>query len=115
MRRLLTVIVLALYLLPQIALAGGGPLGIDHKLHYDDSGIWKRSVQKDFQYVMVATVIGGSLALGDQNKLGDTFWRSFDALAVSAAGAQVLKWSFGRKRPSQTDNPNEFFKLGLSA
>jgi len=28
------------------ATAGGGPLGIDHRLHYDNSGIWKRSNQK---------------------------------------------------------------------
>jgi membrane-associated phospholipid phosphatase len=90
--------------------AAGGPLGIDHKLHYDNHGIWKRSTQKDLQYAMIATILGGSFALGDNNKLGDTFWRSMDAVAFSAAGSAALKMTFQRKRPSQTDNPNEFFK-----
>ena len=27
------------------ALASSGLLGIDHRLHYDNSGIWKRSNQ----------------------------------------------------------------------
>lgn len=97
-------------LIAPLAHAGGGPLGIDHKLHYDNSGIWKRSTQKDLAYATIITVIGGSFALGDQSKLGDTFWRSLDSLAVSGAGAQALKWTFQRKRPSQTDNPNDFFK-----
>ncbi len=93
-----------------MAQAAGGPLGIDHKLHYDNSGIWKRSTQKDLQYAMIVTVLGGAFALGDRDKLGDTFWRSVDAVAFSAAGAALLKVSFQRKRPSQTDNPNAFFR-----
>jgi membrane-associated phospholipid phosphatase len=109
MRRLIITLATALLMLPSLAFAGGGPLGIDHKLHYDNHGIWKRSVQKDFQVGLVATTIGGAFLLGDHNRLGDTFWRSFDALAVSAASAQALKWGVGRKRPSQTNNPNDFF------
>ncbi len=58
----------------------------------------------------IVTVVGGSLALGDQDKLGDTFWRSLDSMAVSAAIAQGGKWIFQRERPSQTDDPNRFFK-----
>jgi hypothetical protein len=30
--------------------AGGGPLGIDHVLSYDNSGIWKRSNQQALIY-----------------------------------------------------------------
>ena len=95
---------------PRIVLAGGGPFGIDHKVPYDNSGIWARGNQEFLIDATIVTVIGGSLALGDQDKLGDTFWRSFDSMAVSAAAAQAGKWVFQRKRPSQTDNPNEFFK-----
>jgi hypothetical protein len=29
------------------AWAGGGPFGIDHRVTYDDSGIWNRSIQKN--------------------------------------------------------------------
>ncbi len=104
------VLTLTACLLAPCAHAGGGPLGIDHKLHYDNHGIWKRSRQKDLQYATIATVIGGSFALGDQTRLGDTFWRSLDALTFSSASAAVLKLGFQRKRPSQTDNPNQFFQ-----
>jgi len=95
---------------PRTAFAGGGPFGIDHRVPYDNSGIWARSNQEVLIDATIVTVIGGSLALGDQDKLGDTFWRSFDSMAVSAAAAQAGKWVFQRKRPSQTDNPNDLFK-----
>ena len=95
---------------PASAEAGGGPFGIDHTVPFDDSGIWARSNQEALLDVTILTVIGGSLALGDQDKMGDTFWRSLDSMAMSAVVAQGGKWIFQRKRPSQTDNPNEFFK-----
>ncbi|MCW8808297.1 MAG: phosphatase PAP2 family protein, partial [Rhodanobacter sp.] len=90
--------------------ASGGPLGIDHRLHYDNSGIWKRSNQKAFMYGTILTVGAGALAFGDDNKLGDTFWRSVDAMAVSGLGAVAMKYTFQRERPSQTSDPNRFFQ-----
>ncbi len=90
--------------------AGGGPFGIDHRLAVDNSGIWARNNQKLLIGATIVTVVGGSLALGDQNKLGDTFWRSLDSMAVSAVIAQGGKLIFQRERPSQTDDPNQFFK-----
>lgn len=111
MRHVLLIAILALtMLLAPTAKAGSGPLGIDHPVHYDNSGIWKRSTQKDLQYVMVASVVGGAFALGDKTKLGDTFWRSLDAMTFSAASAQALKLTFQRERPSETNDPNQFFK-----
>ena len=109
-RFLLAIVPCAALLLPTMAAAAGGPLGIDHLVEYDNSGIWARSNQQLLVGATIATVIGGSLVLGDQDKLGDTFWRSFDSMAVSAVVAQGGKWVFQRKRPSQTDDPNEFFK-----
>jgi len=85
-------------------------LGIDHRVAFDNSGIWARSNQKFLMGATVVSVIGGSVVLGDQDKLGDTFWRSLDSLALSAAVAQGGKWIFQRERPSQTANPDEFFK-----
>lgn len=92
------------------ALAGGGPLGIDHRLHYDNSGIWKRSNQHVLLYGTIVGVGVGALAFGDNDKLGDTFWRSVDAMVVSGVATRALKYTFRRERPSQTDNPDEFFK-----
>jgi undecaprenyl-diphosphatase len=92
------------------AALAGGPFGIDHRIAYDDSGIWARNNQKILMGATIVTVVGGSLALGDQDKLGDTFWRSLDSMAVSSAISQAAKWTFQRERPSQTSNPDEFFK-----
>jgi undecaprenyl-diphosphatase len=109
-RNLIAAVLLCGSMLAPAAHAGGGPFGIDHRVHLDNHGIWKRNVQKDLQYAMLATVAGGAFAFGDHNELGDTFWRSLDAVAVSTAGAQAMKWTFQRERPSQTDNPDRFFK-----
>jgi undecaprenyl-diphosphatase len=92
------------------ACASGGPLGIDHRLHYDNGGIWKRSNQKALLYGGIITVGAGALALGDHDKLGDTFWRSVDAMVVTGVGTTALKYTFRRERPSQTDDPNRFFR-----
>jgi undecaprenyl-diphosphatase len=109
MRALSSLLLCIAILAPADALASGGPLGIDHRIHYDNSGIWKRSNQSILIYGTVTTVVGGALAFGDQDKLGDTFWRSVDALAVTSIGTEGLKLAFQRERPLQTDNPNHFF------
>jgi membrane-associated phospholipid phosphatase len=101
---------LATVLTTSTALASGGPFGIDHRLHYDNSGIWKRTNQNVLMYGTILTVAGGALAFGDQDKFGDTLWRSVDAMVISSIGAQAMKYTFQRERPSQTSNPNEFFK-----
>ncbi len=43
------------------ARAAGGLLGIDHRLTYDDSGIWNRTRQKQIFVVMVLTTVGVAL------------------------------------------------------
>jgi undecaprenyl-diphosphatase len=112
-RRLFCLLALALACAgvpPRAAQAGDGPFGIDHRIAYDNSGIWARNNQTLLIGGTILTVIGGSIILGDQDKLGDTFWRSLDSMALSAAVAQGGKWIFQRQRPSQTDDPNQFFK-----
>jgi len=94
----------------QPARAGGGLLGIDHRLHYDNSGIWKRGNQTTLIYGTIATVGIGAIALGDQSKLGDTFWRSVDALIVTGVATTAMKYTFQRERPSQTSDPDLFFQ-----
>ncbi|MEP6899055.1 MAG: phosphatase PAP2 family protein [Rhodanobacter sp.] len=93
-----------------VAHAGDGLLGIDHRLHYDNSGIWKRSNQTTLIYGTLVTVGVGAFAFGDDNKLGDTFWRSVDALVVTGVATTAMKYTFQRERPSQTSDPNLFFQ-----
>ena len=92
------------------ASAAGGPLGIDHKLHYDDSGIWRRSVQKDLIYVMLGGEAVGALWEGGDTRLGKTFWQAIDSTALTAVSTQALKWTFTRKRPSESDSPDQWFQ-----
>ena len=92
------------------AYAAGGPFGIDHRLHYDNSGIWNRNNQKALMYGSILTVGIGALALGDDNKLGDTFWRSVDSMVITGVAATGMKYTFRRERPSQTASPNQWFK-----
>ena len=67
--------------------AAGGPLGIDHRVHYDNSGIWKRGNQNALMYGTIATVGIGALAFGSEEfpdeaaLIGDFFSASFPALA----------------------------------
>ena len=76
---------LACYSAP--GFSGGGPLGIDHKLPYDDSGIWKRSNQLLLEDLTLATVLGGSLWEGGESRLGNGFWRSLDASVLGAVSS----------------------------
>ena len=91
------------------AQASGGPLGIDHKLAYDNSGIWKRSNQIALQDAVLAAELAGALWEGGETRLGKTFWQALDASAVAEITNEVFKVSFSRARPSQSDDPNDFF------
>ena len=94
------------------AFAGGGPLGIDQKWSYDNSGIYKRQIQKNLLYFLVVGDFGGALWEGDQSRLGKTLWQSVDSTILASGSAAVMKQIFTRARPSQTDNPNLFFQGG---
>jgi membrane-associated phospholipid phosphatase len=92
------------------AVAGGGPFGIDHRVPYDNSGIWKRSYQKDLAMGAALTVIGGAFLSDRDSRMGRTFGQSLDAMVFTAATTTVMKYGFSRERPSEADDPNQFFK-----
>lgn len=94
------------------ASAGGGPLGIDHRLSHDDSGIWKRSNQSGLQTILVVGEFAGGIWEGGETRLGKTFWQSIDSSVVADISAEGLKHVFTRARPAQTDDPNQWFQGG---
>jgi len=104
---LLLVIVLAAH--ATAALAGGGPLGIDYRLSYDNSGVWARSNQNALIDGMMAAVGVGALWEGGDDRLGKTLWQSVDAGVFSGVAATALKYVFSRECPSQTSDPNRWF------
>lgn len=91
------------------ALAGGGPLGIDYCVSYDNSGIWAHSNQNALVDSMMAIVGVGALWEGGDDHLGKTFWQSGDTGVFSGAAEIALKYVFSRERPSQTSDPNRWF------
>ncbi len=94
------------------AIAAGGPLGIDHRLAYDNSGIWKRSTQLALLDTMIIGEIAGGLWEGGETRLGRTFWQSIDSSALAGLTAQGLKYTFTRARPGQSSDPNLWFQGG---
>lgn len=101
-------------LCPAVACAAGGPLGIDHRLTYDDAGLWSRHDQRMLEDGVILTELGGALWLGGEDRFGNTIWRSLDATAFSALTVEGMKYTFGRERPSQTPDPNQWFSGGRS-
>lgn len=101
---------LLLTLLAPVAHAGGGPFGIDYELGKGDTGIFNRNAQLGLEYGSIAFVAAGALALGNDNRLGHTFWQSADSALLAGLSAQMLKYVFSRARPDQGDNPGAWFQ-----
>jgi undecaprenyl-diphosphatase len=102
--------VFAALLAPLHARAGGDPLGIDSEVPLDTNGIWARKYQTALENGVIAVEVAGALWLGNDDKLGHTFWQTLDASALSAVAAQLLKYGFSRARPNQGYGPDAWFK-----
>jgi len=94
------------------ASAGGGPFGTDHRLGYDDSGIWARSNQNALIAVLLVGEVGGALWEGGEERFGRTLWQSIDATVIGGVSSEALKRVFSRERPDRTSDPNQWFKGG---
>ena len=103
-------------MLAALAFAGsacaGGPLGIDHRLNFDDSGIWKRSNQTAVEKLSALTVIGGALYEGSDTRLGRTFWKAGESMLLADVAAEGLKRITRRARPSEGNDPGDWFGSG---
>ena len=95
-----------------LAHAGGGPLGIDSVVHSGDSGIWSRGNQRALEVIAIAGTIGAAVWEGSDSRFGRTLWQSTDSLAIGGLGYVILNNTFRRLRPSQTNDPNQWFKPG---
>lgn len=98
--------------MPAASAMASGPFRIDSKLGYDDQGIWKRRNQLLLEYGLVGGELIGAFWQGRDTRLGRTFFEAIDSSLIGAASSEVLKRSFRRLRPNQTDDPRDFFKSG---
>jgi undecaprenyl-diphosphatase len=88
--------------------------GLDHKVEYDDSGIWNRSNQNFLRYGALAVDIGIAVWEGGDTRLGKSSRQSIDSVSLATVIAEVGKRAFGRLRPSETDDPNQWRMGGRS-
>lgn len=103
-------LILAFALWGGTAGAGGGPLGIDHVLAFDQSGIWARRYQTGLAYGVVVFELAGAVWLGNDDEFGHVLWQSVDASVASAVGVEALKLATGRPRPITGEGPDAWFK-----
>jgi len=92
------------------AHADGGPLGIDHAWALDQSGIWARHYQTALQFSVIGVEVGGALWLGNDDRLGHTFWQTIDSSVVAGIASEALKLTFSRARPNQGNDPDKWFQ-----
>jgi len=92
------------------AHADGGPLGIDHAWALDQSGIWARHYQTALQVSVIGVEVGGALWLGNDDRLGHTFWQTIDSSVLAGIASQALKLTFSRARPNQGNDPDKWFQ-----
>jgi membrane-associated phospholipid phosphatase len=90
----------------------GGPLLIDHPVNEDTAGIWNPNIERGLLLTLTVGQIGLALWEGGEARLGNTAWRGIDSELITSVSSEVLKRTFTRVRPSNTDDPGEFFAGG---
>jgi undecaprenyl-diphosphatase len=94
---------------PATVQAGCCWSAIDHKIPYDQSGIWNPNVYRTMIGVLGVADLGGALWEGAETRLGKTLWQTMDSQIIALGTTTVMKEVFTRVRPSDTDNPCEWF------
>ena len=94
------------------AFGAGGPLGIDHRVNMNTSGIWSRSAQTTVLGFAVTADVAAALWEGGESRLGRTLWQSIDSTVLATAAADAGKLVFRRERPTETSDPNKWFQHG---
>lgn len=113
MKSLSAVWVFAIGLLVSTGSArAGGPLLIDHEVNADTSGIWNPNAYRNLMLAMTVGQVAVALWEGGESRLGNTAWRGIDSEIIAGVSAEVLKRVFTRVRPTNTDDPGDFFAGG---
>jgi hypothetical protein len=92
-------------------LAGtAGAWPIDHRVTQETTGWWSHNVSLAINDTLIVGEIAIGLWEGGESRFGKTDWQAIDSSAVGGIVSQTSKYIFTRSRPSQTDNPNKWFK-----
>lgn len=93
-----------------VAATAARAAGIDHRVTFDDSGIWSHNTELAIMYTMIGGEVATGLWEGGESQLGKTSWQAMDSTVAGALLAQAGKYIFTRSRPSQTPDPNMWFQ-----
>lgn len=85
---------------------------LDKKVKKDDNGFW--GAHYDIPKYSAIAVIGVAVTEGTETRFGKTSWQSLEAGITSQIFTEGIKEATGRKRPRQTDNPNDWDEDGKS-
>jgi undecaprenyl-diphosphatase len=110
--RLVQLVALSAAIAAPAAAQNCGWSRIDHRVPYDDSGIWNPNVYRGVVGALTLAQIGGAVYEGSGTRFGKTMWQGMDSEIISAVTANVAKYAFTRVRPSNTDNPCLWFQGG---
>jgi len=104
---------IAIFLWVQLSVparADGGPLGIDHRLPLEDTGIWKQTNERLLRTLLVGGTLGIAAWEGGDSRLGQTAWKSLDATLSGVVAVTLAKKTFTRTRPRDGDDPDLWFQ-----
>lgn len=87
---------------------------IDHRIGYDESGIWKPSVYRGSLTALTLAQVGGAVWEGSETRFGRTMWQGIDAEILAEVGSEAGKYVFRRVRPAVDNDPCEWFHGGSS-
>ena len=93
---------------------GVAQAGIDHPVEPSDSGIWARNNQDALRYGLLIGDVAFAVWEGGETRIGRAAWQSVDSVAAAGITAEVAKRAFGRLRPTETNDPDQWFQGGKS-
>src|SRR5262249_44358096 len=96
------------FLIALVCFSTATHAGIDHPVEPEDSGIWARSNQNLLRYGLLIGDIGLAVWEGGETRLGHSAWQSIDSVALATVAAETGKRVFGRLRPTETNDPNQW-------
>ena len=104
----------AVWFVGSLFCASAAVAGLDHPVEPDNSGIWARSNQNLLRYGLLIGDLAFATWEGGESRIGHTAWQSVDSVALAGVTAEAGKRIFGRLRPTETNDPNQWFQGGRS-
>ncbi|MEP6883320.1 MAG: phosphatase PAP2 family protein [Gammaproteobacteria bacterium] len=88
----------------------GRAAGLDHRVTEDTSGLY--SLQDAVPVSLALLAAGCAWWRGTEERLGKTCWEAGESALGSAVAAEAVQFITGRRAPSASADPNQWFRGG---